>query len=106
MRAHAREGLVQVLDGLDEMRLPDDDVHVVGLVQGHDLDADRQFGHPRTPFRSTAPAPSCTQGSALGWTNGRIADHRARVATDLEETLAAASPRTALGRADHPVSRR
>jgi hypothetical protein len=35
MRADPSEGLVDVFDGLDEVGLTDDDVHVLGLVDGH-----------------------------------------------------------------------
>ena len=37
VRAHSDQGLVHVLDGLDEVGLSDDHVHVVGFVDRHDL---------------------------------------------------------------------
>ncbi len=44
-RTDPHHGLVQVLHRLDEVRLPDDDVEVVGLVDGHHVPGQRRCGH-------------------------------------------------------------
>ena len=40
---------MQILDGLDEVRLAHDHIHVVGLVERHDLDVDSHGEPPSTP---------------------------------------------------------
>ncbi|CDZ91925.1 hypothetical protein RHRU231_90010 [Rhodococcus ruber] len=54
VRTHPGQCFVQILDGLDEVGLPDDDVHVVGLVDRHDVQLhDRLLGCPAD--RQTSP---------------------------------------------------
>ncbi len=49
-RADPHQRLVEVLDGLDEVRLPDEDVDALGQLDGHDLpgQAQRHVGHAPT----------------------------------------------------------
>ena len=49
-RTHAHQRLVKVVNRLDEVRLADHDVHVVGLVDGHHVPGQRRLGHaPMVP---------------------------------------------------------
>jgi len=45
MRTHPGQRLVQILHGLDEMSLADDDIHVVRLLHGNRFEPDRQVSH-------------------------------------------------------------
>ena len=44
-RAHSHHRLMQVLDRLDEVRLPDHDIDIVRLVDGHHIPGKRRRGH-------------------------------------------------------------
>ena len=57
--AHSGQRLVQVFDGLDEVRLADDDVHVGGLVDGNHFDGHRTRFHEPVIPGGMAAAPGC-----------------------------------------------
>jgi hypothetical protein len=59
VRVRADQRLVQVLDGLDEVRLPDQDGGVLGLADSDGLEGDEWAGHAEHGARSgpTGPGP-------------------------------------------------
>ena len=57
MPAYSRQGLMQVFDGLDEVRLTDDDVHVGRLVYGNHFEGHRTRFHELVIPGGKAAAP-------------------------------------------------